>query len=397
MSYLASGTKQYLAPEVFCRAHVHGPESDFWSLGVVAYELLYNCRPFEKHCNVEFITYLEGCYALRREQRKEAWLQHAHHQTSHGSSNIDTEHDDVSTASHQSVTHFDSSASVHDHQSHSLTSLQQGRSYSVRSTLGVSSSLENNTSVSPPCPPAAVSGSGGLLYGEVIKSFCSSVGYTVDSIAPILAEADQQPVGTTGEANSITDSLPKSGTKKFTSTTQLRRSHLQKHEESEQDDLLPSELIIRPLPVDNHWLVLEGHLPKELRVEVPHYNILQERLSNDCIRFVRALLDVRPSHRLSSRDIDLIKNHPWLLKHGVHDWKDLHLKTFNANYEPGRSFMVDSFGDSIQQSFLPSGPSLPITSSTVLHVDEPEEAPCNDEFDGFQFLASAYKDLFATP
>ena len=56
---LASGTKQYLAPEVFTKAHVHGPEVDFWALGVVAYELLNGSRPFAKHCPPNMIQYLE--------------------------------------------------------------------------------------------------------------------------------------------------------------------------------------------------------------------------------------------------------------------------------------------------------------------------------------------------
>lgn len=379
---------------MFCRAHVHGPESDFWSLGVVAYELLYNCRPFAKHCNVEFIIYLEGCYALRNDQRKEAWLHHANHQIS--SNTVDNEHNNCSTGSQHSDTHVDSPVSGEDYQSHLLPPQHDHYCYDARSTTGASIT-ESNIHV----PRTAPEESGALLYGDVIKSFCSSVGYTVDSIAPVLAESDQQPVGTTGEVDSITDSLPKSGIncrKKLSSTTttpspQLRGTYLQKHEESELDELLPSEPI-HPLAFDDHWLVLEGHLPKELRVEVPHYNVLQERLSNDCIRFVRALLDIRPSHRLSSRDIGMIKSHPWLVKHGVHDWRDLHSKTFSANYEPGRSFMVDSFGDTIHQSVLPSVPS---SSTAPSQVDEPEEEPCHDEFDGFQYLAPAYKDLFSQP
>ena len=40
-------------------SNVHGVESDFWSLGVLAFELLFGQRPFEKHCPSLHITYLE--------------------------------------------------------------------------------------------------------------------------------------------------------------------------------------------------------------------------------------------------------------------------------------------------------------------------------------------------
>jgi len=59
---LASGTKQYLAPEVFTKGHVHGPESDFWALGIVLFELMFFRRPFEKHVPVAYINYLELCH-----------------------------------------------------------------------------------------------------------------------------------------------------------------------------------------------------------------------------------------------------------------------------------------------------------------------------------------------
>jgi serine/threonine protein kinase len=54
-----SGTKQYLAPEVYTSSHEHGTESDYWSLGILAFELLFGKRPFEKHCPHHYIAYAE--------------------------------------------------------------------------------------------------------------------------------------------------------------------------------------------------------------------------------------------------------------------------------------------------------------------------------------------------
>lgn len=58
-----SGTKPYLAPEVFVSPHhYHGYESDFWSLGVIMHELLFQRRPFDTHVPIEMVKYSEVTY-----------------------------------------------------------------------------------------------------------------------------------------------------------------------------------------------------------------------------------------------------------------------------------------------------------------------------------------------
>jgi serine/threonine protein kinase len=64
---MSSGTKQYLAPEVFTSSHLHGPGVDYWSLGVMAYELLFGKRPFQRHCPSNLIAFAENDYVLSTE------------------------------------------------------------------------------------------------------------------------------------------------------------------------------------------------------------------------------------------------------------------------------------------------------------------------------------------
>ena len=61
---MSSGTRQYLAPEIFTSTHLHGPLVDYWSLGVTVYELIYGRRPYLKHCPSNFIAFAEKKYLL---------------------------------------------------------------------------------------------------------------------------------------------------------------------------------------------------------------------------------------------------------------------------------------------------------------------------------------------
>ena len=58
----SSGSLAYLAPEVLTTTHSHSCQADFWSLGIVAYELLFGKRPFEKHCWKSMIYFSENNY-----------------------------------------------------------------------------------------------------------------------------------------------------------------------------------------------------------------------------------------------------------------------------------------------------------------------------------------------
>jgi serine/threonine protein kinase len=59
----SSGTLRYLAPEVLTPTHRHSVEADFWSLGVVLYELLFHERVFPKHCPREFVRFSHENYS----------------------------------------------------------------------------------------------------------------------------------------------------------------------------------------------------------------------------------------------------------------------------------------------------------------------------------------------
>ena len=57
------GTRQYFAPEVLVpEVHYHGYESDFWSLGIVMYELIFRQRPYEMKVPLDLVLFAQEQY-----------------------------------------------------------------------------------------------------------------------------------------------------------------------------------------------------------------------------------------------------------------------------------------------------------------------------------------------
>jgi serine/threonine protein kinase len=54
----STGTLCYMAPETLTISKYHSYQSDYWSLGVTAFELLFHFRPFPKHCPLSLIHFV---------------------------------------------------------------------------------------------------------------------------------------------------------------------------------------------------------------------------------------------------------------------------------------------------------------------------------------------------
>lgn len=456
---LASGTKQYLGPEVFGKEHIHGPEADFWSLAVVAYELLFPKRPFEKHCAIEFITYLERALLKQRKLSREARvreLQAAGLNTSFAdlSSCATLSPDKASyvrgspsasaSTSRESNTAFFPAVSrsgsfdngaphLQQHQqglsegycsSVQYTPINTGTGHALRrsgsgSTSGYHSqassrgSSPHGTSEMEVCGGGSEVGSMGCAGSGSMHRSCDRLeGLLLGgaaAAAPLASLSRPSTAGTPPQyARGISfDGLPAEGNTYFLpplgcqsndfgngSTTPPRQAKVPRQgaflppasgasspvkvllqqqaqlqqqftcnqknplgqsgpaqaQPQSQSQAQSSRISADPfssgrLPYGDHWAVDEDPvLGPALRVHIPS-STTWGRLSPECIAYLKAAFDIRPSHRLSSRNIDAIRTHPWLAAHGLSDWQELYKRNYTPNFKPGKRFMREIFAD----------------------------------------------------
>lgn len=342
--FLASGTKQYLAPEVFTKSHTHGPEVDYWSLGVVAYELLFSKRPFEKHCPIPFITYLEKALQTKQSQLEKEKL------SSTKNSKLTSSFDSVTTTSDKSP---DSSSE---------------------------------------------------FYSPLRKSFANNLTGNLHSTFnfPTIAEESSKEMLTNNTQSSAFNHRMTPNRSSFTNISRISNDSrvLTKYREAYQtyyEDALDdpkrcsSPVLNRDKEVtvlaEEHWLVDSGELPVHLVVPIPVHTSWLGSVSPNCTSLLRGLFDVRPSHRLGSSMEELMQ-HPWLKENKVSNWTELESKKFEPFFKPGKKFLKDGFAQ-----YQPAHEKLIDENNADNFTDTDTDNDISDHFHASPLRQSHFKDF----
>lgn len=360
---MGSGTKQYLAPEVFSKTHIHGAASDFWSLGVTAYELLYSERPFPKHCPHAHISYLEDALKLTERLKKRA-VEEQHRDGNHESS----------PARRDSL---ESSPAV-------------SRRGSVSNSGSYSTGLMTTASALNATPQGTAEASGMNRVYQAARRGSEGVG-----LAPAAAgEGTPRPTsngssplppihGKDGSQDAPNQLFPAHHTPRETpERPSADRRHSLNGEHALAMLQLPSQAFDRAVVeskdetahqrraslgnssltstamtysqqrspheggkvTTDHWTV-DDELPPHLRFSCADLTKDYKSVSAECVSILERLFDPRPLHRIGGNPKRMaeLRDHPWFLRCEVPTWRVLERRTYVPNFVPDKKFMQQTF------------------------------------------------------
>lgn len=383
-SRLASGTKQYLAPEIFCKAHVHGPECDYWALGVVAFELLFSRRPFEKHCPIAYINYLENAFAYATKARQKFQAKQMLSSSSSSSpsaTTLSTSYPSAVNASSLKLSINSESSEFDSERSPSLVRPKPSSSLTAQSPLNANTSNEIGTNSQTQFSP------------KRFESFSPSSAFR----KPVLNIVEDDEVKDESQPHAQTQDRscgdPDRGIGYQTSRrqhTKQRSSGVRSHIVEGADETSSEEYEHGTSPsIDEHWLVDEGELPPSLRISIPT-NI---DLSSSCVSLLEGLFEIRPCYRLGARNFESLRRHAWFEEFGLDDWSDIDNKKIVANFKPGNDYfneisnshesLIDQYTHGEESNFFNSSPCTLTGEQQALFAD-------------YSFVDPAYNHLFTS-
>lgn len=323
---LASGTKQYLAPEVFTKSHLHGPECDYWSLGIVVYELLLGKRPFDRHCPTAMIHYLE--LAFRQRQQRTPGIRTI--KCNSLSSLIDNQKSPGICK--KAISAFAESSGLK----------------SLFSPRGITRSSKNGITFCGSPLSSGSSSSSSSMNGNHSESSClDSYGERDDSMTsnpfhqlPRLIRSDgpsrlfsrnksRGSEDTTREINCTEDCCMLSNSSSNLATTSTASS-------------TSSSISYSSYHVGDYWTYDSDKLPENLHVNIPAFSLWLGPLSVSLVSLLQGLFDPRPSHRLGCRNILFLVNHPWFREHGVLEWDKVERRQLLPTFMPNGSHLRET-------------------------------------------------------